>query len=225
MLKFSTHAIAVALTVLALNAVNQQLHEQPIWIVEACADPDVICTFPAEVFDGLAVGQSWYEEGTTLVCPPPPLGQRARAGCVSADPDFVTWLAFTRAGAPISRVILEADSTIYGPKLPATPINIGTPGDGIWPAYAYGAVFGWGFPITETAPQAPDVPPGDKVAWSDWADRWCLTNATCASAGGTMTPAEFETMLQGSSFAAATHLVTFTQPDGTPVTVQTGTPQ
>ena len=230
MLRFSTHAIAVALTVLALNAVHQQLHEQPTWIEEACAPapgmPDP-CVFPVEVFGGLAVAQTWYEEGTPQTCPPPAPNQRARSTCVSDDPDFIVWVALTRPD--LSKIIFEADSTIYSPPPPASPFWVGVPGDGVWPAFSYGSVFGVGIPVNTPFPQAPTPPFLDAQSANDWWDGKmvdCL--AAGAGCGPTPVPLDqttFNTMLQASPFAAAVYPVTFTQPDGTQVTIISGTQQ
>ncbi|KKM88632.1 hypothetical protein LCGC14_1256740, partial [marine sediment metagenome] len=125
---------AFSLGVLALDAFQQeQLHERPTWVVDACAPapgrPADACVFPVEVFAGVAVGQTAYEKGTPDICPAPAVNQRMGAACLTPDPDFITWVALTRAD--LSKSIYEAGAPLRGPARPAEPFWVGTPGDGV----------------------------------------------------------------------------------------------
>ena len=125
---------AFSLGVLALDAFHQeQLHERPTWVVDACAPapgrPADACVFPVEVFAGVAVGQTAYEKGTPDICPAPAVNQRMGAACLTPDPDFITWVALTRAD--LSKSIYEAGAPLRGPARPAEPFWVGTPGDGV----------------------------------------------------------------------------------------------
>ena len=225
--------VAFALGVIALDAFEQdQLHEHPTWILDACAAapgrPADPCVFPVEVFDGVAVGLTAYEKGTPDICPAPAVNQRMGAACLTPDPDYVAWVALTRAD--LSKAIYEGGSPLRGPPRPAEPFWVGVPGDGVWPSFALGSVFGVGLPVNATAPQLPGIPTLDPQSWSDW---WDLKMAACAAGeaacsplqgGGAIDQPTFNTMLAASPFAAALHPFTFTV-NGVTITGTTGPPQ
>ena len=165
--------------ILALVELKSQLPEHPPWIVGACAESP--CVLPVELFPRLDVGGSWYEEGTTNPCPAPALNQLSKGACVSANPYLVNWITFTREDG--SKVVAAANSTFYGPP-GADPLNLGVPGDGVWPLAALDGVFMYSaVPSEAQPPQVPDVPPGDKDAWDDYLDRWCAQSGNPCSAG------------------------------------------
>lgn len=180
-----------------------QVPDVPAWILEGCAD--VVCVMPAELFDGFRAGQSWYEPGTPTMCADQAAGQ---SGCIGADPDFRAWLELTRANG--SRLVLVADSALYGPA-GAVSLNVGYPDDdGIWPAWANGGVFAFGLPPVQLPVSV--VPPADSQAWADW---WsasyvdCLTSGACGPV--TVDPHD--------------HPFTIIMPDGSAFTGTTGPAQ
>lgn len=186
--------------------------EVPSWVSSGCVG--VTCTMPAEVFDGFTIGQAWYEKGTPDLCPDQLAGQ---SGCVSADPDFRVWIELTSNDT--SKLVLVADSTIYGPS-GAVPLNVGIPGDGVWPAWSYGGAFAFGLPpVTQTLA----FPPVDPVAANLWWDERCAL-VSCQGPVTLMDQAVFNALLAASPFATAVHSVTLTMLDGTEFTGTTGPP-
>lgn len=189
---------AFFLGVLSLNVFQAQIPDTPTWVNDGCVS--VVCTMPGEVFEGFRTGQVWYEKGTPDLCLDQSAGQ---SGCTSTDPDFRAWSEFTRLDG--SKVVLVSDSTLYGPAQ-GTPLNVGIPGDGIWPAWSRGVEFTFGF--STPTPQLPAVPPGDPQAWSDW---WDLKYAQCVAAS---------TCVTGP--VAHTHQFTIVMPDGSTFIGNTG---
>lgn len=150
---------------------SAQIPDVPAWVVDGCAG--AVCTMPAETFDGLRIGQSWYEPGTPTLCADQFAGQ---SGCAAADPDFLAWLELSRSDG--SRVVLVSDSTLYGPA-GAVALNVGFPDDdGIWPAWANGGFFAFGSPPIQLPVTI--VPPADSQAWADW---WTGRYVDCLDAG------------------------------------------
>ena len=234
MTRFSTHLIAVLISVLALGAFQAvAVPPTPSWVVDLCADRSPCISTPSNSYEGLAFARQYLMPDPTdstlpwVECPALPSGAYTQATCVGGV-EIAHWLVLTRGGPahiPIEAfdhdVYAVVDSPIYGPG--------GGLSQGVLPPYARGAVMAFHLSPLATASQAPpDVPPGDPVLWEAWYRRSfpaaCLADPVC-NGGASMTPAQFETMLQASSFGSAVYPVTFTQPDGTQVTVTSGTQQ
>lgn len=187
--------------------------EVPGWVNSGCVN--VTCTMPAEVFDVFKIGQAWYEKGTTVLCSSQLAGQ---SGCTNADPDFRVWIELTSNDT--SKLVFVSDATLQGPA-GAVPLNVGIPGDGVWPKWAYGGPFSFGLPPVA---QELTFPPVDPLAANLWWDERCAI-ISCQGPVTTMDQATFNALLAASPFATAVHSVTLTMLDGTQFTGMTGPPQ
>ncbi len=202
-MKVPTAALAFATAVSAtFFSVQAPAPPMPVWIAAYCADASP-CT-PVQVVNGIAFAQVGMElDGSP--CPDPIAGGDVWSGC-TGQPSGAHWLLLTRGdvqqgpGAIDHDVIFASTLPLYGPGgPPGADIDLrGLP-------WHMGVVVGFGLP-----PGAVATPPQQGVVsvLTEAEVDARIAAAIAAIPGGGLTPAQFQTMLDASTYGAFVDPVT-----------------